>query len=378
MRVLMFVSQFRPVVGGAERQAELLARTLIGQGCHVEVMTIQQDPSHPRVEDTDGLRIHRFPVTDLTKRLWRLGGLGVPNLLVQRAQIRRAVGSLITGFDLLHAHIASPLVAFAQEAAKAAGRPTLCKIACGGRGFDFHALRRGSLLGPRIERGLVGAVDRWIAISREVHDDLSKAGVPDDRIVAIPNGIDVRSVPRPHSEAPARRFLCLGRLKKFDFESLLAAFEELVVEMPDVELRIAGGGDTDAVYDQLVRFPRIGLHTTVVGFSPTAREFAWADALIHPSRAEGMSNVLLEALAAGLPCAASDIAPNREVLGDGAAGLLFPLDDRRALHAVMRALVSDAGQCRRLVAAGREHVRSHFEIGVVAQRYQALYRELVA
>ncbi|MEB2345948.1 MAG: glycosyltransferase family 4 protein [Deltaproteobacteria bacterium] len=378
MRVLMFCSQFRPVIGGAERQAELLARTLIGQGCHVEVLTVQQDPAHPLLEDAEGLRIHRFPMTDLTKRFPGVGGLGVPNLLIERVQLHRAVRRLIQDFDVFHAHIASPLVGFAQEVARAEGRPTICKIACGGRGFDFLALRRGSLLGQRIERNLVEKVDRWIAISREVHEDLSKSGVPDHRVVTIPNGIDVAAAATPRARAPARRFLCLGRLVKFDFESLLGAFQDLLAEAPDAELRIAGGGDVEGLRERLARLPSGARSISAVGFSPTAEEFAWADALIHPSRAEGMSNVLLEALAAGLPCAASDIEPNREVLGEAEAGLLFPLGNRAALHEVMRALASDGALSRRLVAAGHARVRAEYEIGVVAGRYRSLYRELVA
>lgn len=378
MRVLMFCNQFRPVVGGAERQAELLARTLIGQGCHVEVMTVQQASSHPLVEVADGLRVHRFHVTDLTRRLRGLRGLGIPNLLIQRAQVRRAVGKLIGDFDVLHAHIASPLVAVAQDVARAAGRPTICKIACGGQGFDFLAVRRGSLLGPQIERKLVASVDRWVAISQEVYQDLTKAGVPGERVTTIPNGIDISSVATPRAQTPARRFLCLGRLVKFDFDGLLGAFQDLLAEAPDAELRIAGGGDVEGLRARVARFAGVGDRVAVVGFSPTAREFAWADALIHPSRAEGMSNVLLEALAAGLPCAASDIEPNREVLGDAEAGLLFPFGDRHALHAAMRSLATDTSLSPQLVAAGHARVRAHYEIGVVARRYRSLYDDLVA
>jgi hypothetical protein len=61
----------------------------------------------------DGLPVHRFPLTDLTRTLPGIRGLGVPNLWIERAQIRRAVKRLLPGFDLLHAHIASPLAAFA-------------------------------------------------------------------------------------------------------------------------------------------------------------------------------------------------------------------------------------------------------------------------
>lgn len=373
MRVLMFCSQFYPIVGGAERQAELLARTLLTQGCHVEVATVLRDPTHPASEDIRGLRIHRFSLTDLTARLSGVRGLGVPNLLFQRLQIRRALRPLLPDFDILHTHIASPLVAFAQEEAAEQGRPAICKIACGGRGFDFIATRKGSLLGRRIEQRLIARMDRWVAISREVYRDLIEAGVAEERVVMIPNGIDISMAPCPRAQQPARRFLCIGRLVKFDFESLFGAFEDLLAEVPEVELRIAGRGDTEGIGRKLTAYPRLRNRATVVGFSPAAQELAWADALVHPSRAEGMSNILLEAAASGLPCAASDIEPNREVLAEGAAGLLFPLDDRLALFDVLRRLSQESGLGSRLITAAKSQIQEHYEIGVVAKRYQELY-----
>lgn len=377
VRVLMFCSQFRPIIGGAERQAELLARTLLRQGCHVEVLTPRKRPDSPLHEDSDGLVIHRCEVTDLTARFSRVRGLGVPNLLLERGQIRRAVRRLLPEFDLLHAHLASPLVAFAQEEARALGKQALCKIACGGRGFDFIALRRGSLLGPRIERGLVERMDRWVAISDEVRANLQEAGVRSDRITCIPNGIDVAACSTARARSPARRFLLLGRLGKFEIENLLAAFRDLVAEVPDVELRIVGPGDTDSLRQRIEGIPVVAGRVEVVGFSPSASEFARADALVHPSRAEGLSNALLEAMASGLPCAASDIPPNRELLAGGKAGLLFPLGGKEGVHAALRRLALEPGLSSQLATAGRRIVDSCYAIDVVARRYRALYQEMV-
>lgn len=371
----MLCGHFRPVVGGAEWQAELLARALIRQGHDVEVLTPRHDRTWPEREVADGLPIRRFALTDLSRTLPRMRGLGVPNLWIERSQIRRAVSHALPAFDLLHAHLASPIVAFALAPAQARGVPVLCKVACGGSDFDFVSLRAGSLLGPQLVRRLVGGVSRWVAISSEVRVDLRDAGVPDARITSIPNGIDLAQRPLGRDRGPARRFLALGRLSKFDVTTLLTAFDRLAGEVPDVELRIAGRGDAAEAQALLEGLPHARTRTAIVGFSPAAAEMEWADALVHPSRAEGMSNALLEAMCVGLPCVASDIAPNLEVLGD--AALFAPLDDAEALHAGLRRLALEPGLGTRLVAAARRRVEERFSIDAIATRYGALYDELV-
>jgi hypothetical protein len=68
LRVLMFCPQFRPLIGGAERQAEKLAISLAAAGCEVILITPRIDLTSPDVEEIQGVRIERFPMTDLSRR----------------------------------------------------------------------------------------------------------------------------------------------------------------------------------------------------------------------------------------------------------------------------------------------------------------------
>lgn len=379
MRVLMLIANFRPRVGGAEQQAERLARALIARGAHVEILTPRWDPGWPERETPDGLGIRRFRLSDLSARFPRLRGLGVPNLWIQRRQMRQALRIHLSDFDLLHAHIAGPLVAFALGPAHSLAKPVLCKPASSGRGFDFLKLRRASVLGPLLERQVVAGVDGWVAISRGVREDLLRAGVADTRITDIPNGIDPCAFPVPRPRPSARRFLCLGTLYKFDLVTLLEAFDSLAAELPDVALRVAGRGEPelDAAKRRLERLPHACSRTAFVGVSPAVAELEWADALVHPSVIEGMSNTLLEAMCVGVPCVASDIVPNREVLGAGEAGLLVPLHDAAALAHTMRRLALEPALGPRLAASGRRRVETHYELRGIAERYLRLYGELL-
>jgi phosphatidyl-myo-inositol alpha-mannosyltransferase len=375
-RVLMLCGHFRPTVGGAERQAELVARALLAEGYAVEVLTPRLDPALPAVEDLEGLLVHRFPLPILDGRYPRFLGLGPANLWIMRREVARAVREHLPRFDVLHTHVASALVAFGAEAARRLGRPTICKVACGGTDFDFRRLRTSSFFGGWLAESLVRHLDRWIAISEEVRRDLLAEGVPESRIVSIPNLLAGGAAPEPRAPRAIRKLLCMGRLEKFDLTTLVAGFDAACASHPDLRLRIAGRGDVDAATRLVARFPAAAARTEVVGFVPSALEIARADALVHPSYAEGVANSLLEAMSASVPCVASDIPPNREVLDDGAAGVLFGLGDAAGLARELAALAADADRAARIGAAGAARVRARYAPDRVIPRYAELYGEL--
>src|SRR5579872_1060414 len=115
LNVLMFSAQFRPVVGGAERQAEKLAKSLVAQGVRVTVLTPALVQGLPAEEQDEGVTIRRFPLFDICRRLPGVRGLGPLNLLGLRYQLARIVSQHIRGASVLHAHMAGTLTAFAAH-----------------------------------------------------------------------------------------------------------------------------------------------------------------------------------------------------------------------------------------------------------------------
>ena len=374
-RVLMFCNQFRPIVGGAERQAERLSRALLERGAHVVVLTPQLDPAWPEREVFDGLEVRRFPLPDLPKR-FGIRGLGPANLVLQRVWTRRALRQHVGEFDLVHAHLASNLVADIIAPAHAAGKPVLCKVACGGERFDFDKIRGTSLFGGFLVQQLKAGIDCWIAISSEVRADLLAAGVPDTRIASIPNGVEPVEPLTRNVEAPVRRFLYLGRSSKCDLASLIAAFDRLLEHRPDCELRIVGAGAGAAVPPRVADHARAASRTRWDEHLPADEAFEWADALVLPTRAEGISNSLLEAMARGIPAIVSDIPPNREVVEDGLCGLLAPLGDPDGWSRELLRLADEPDLATRLSAAGIARIEQRYAIGRVAEQCLALYARI--
>src|SRR5439155_1139557 len=119
----------------------------------------------------------------------------------------------------------------------------------------------------------------------------------------------------------------------------------------------------------------------VVFVPPTDRPLAFyhlAAAAALPSRIEGLSQTLLEAMALGLPVVASDYGGNRDLVRPEETGLLVPPLDPAAWAGALARLFDDVGLARRLARAGRELVRREFTLERTAARTEAIYREALA
>ena len=102
-----------------------------------------------------------------------------------------------------------------------------------------------------------------------------------------------------------------------------------------------------------------------------------ADVFVLPSLAEGMSNSLLEAMATALPCVASDIGGNQDLLGVSDAGVLIGEATPAAWARELIALINDPDRRARFGANARKRIDEEFALERVVDRYVALYRGLI-
>ena len=105
-------------------------------------------------------------------------------------------------------------------------------------------------------------------------------------------------------------------------------------------------------------------------------EYGRADAFVLPSFTEGHPKALIEAMACGLACVASDCAGNRSLIEDGVTGLLFDARRPAELAAHLERLARDPALAARLGAAARERVVSRYDLGVLVAREIALLRDV--
>lgn len=371
--ILMLISHFPPAVGGTERQARGLAAGLARAGHRVTVLTLARPGAPPR-ETLDGVVIERA-LTGV--------GRGVMFGVTYGVSLLRHLRRLRAGHAILHAHHLYLEAMAAAWAGLRIGLPAIAKIACGGPDGDFARLRRTGLA---VGLPLLRRLRRVVAISGETEAELLAHGFPADRIARIGNGVDpIRFAPAPDPEAARRQaglgpetVLFLGRLDaQKGLDVALHAWARVTARRPGARLVLAGDGAARVALEDQAR--ALGLSETV-RFLGTRSDpetlLRGSQIFLLPSRSEGMSNALLEAMATGLPCVASRIGGNRDLVEHGITGLLTPPGDAAALAEALAALLEDAPLRQRLGTAARAAIIERYAMDRVIRQYRDLYATL--
>ena len=159
---------------------------------------------------------------------------------------------------------------------------------------------------------------------------------------------------------------------------LIAAALAVVRESPATRFVFAGDGESRPVFERQVE--KLGLERNFMFLG--RREdipdvLASCDLAVHPSKAEGLPNAILESMAAGLPVVASRVGGNTELVNDGVTGLLVSPEDSEALSVALLRLLRDPELARQLAAAGRQRATQDFGFERLIREVDELYTELL-
>ncbi|HEY7756190.1 MAG TPA: glycosyltransferase family 4 protein [Actinomycetota bacterium] len=247
----------------------------------------------------------------------------------------------------------------------------------------FHAFAERSRLmelAAPVLRTVHRRIAAPVAVSQAAADFLSRS--IRGAIEIVPNGVDVERFAEPGPPAPGlpegRIVLWVHRLDpQKGFPVVVRAFARVAAELDDVQLVVVGDGrDRDAVGMLSEEDRRRVVMVGAVPHDDLPPYHAAADAFVAPATGqESFGIVLVEAMAAGLPLVATDIAGYREVVRDGVEGLLVPPNDVEALAASLRRVLGDADLASALGRAGRERARA-FSWDVVTPRLEAIYERV--
>lgn len=221
---------------------------------------------------------------------------------------------------------------------------------------------------------------RRLAVSEAARQSVtSRMGEAD--LLIVPNGVDVRRFAgaAPAALGPGRHLLFVGRLEaRKGFPVAVEAFAQLARDYADIRLLVVGdGSQRDAVWKLPAALRSRVVMLGRVEDAALAGIMKAADLYVGPATGgESFGIVLAEAMAAGLPIVASDIAGYRDVARDGVEAILVPPGDAAALARGIRRLLDDPALASALGVRGAERART-FDWDAVTDRIEDVYRDVV-
>ncbi|MBS1113636.1 MAG: glycosyltransferase [Nitrospirae bacterium] len=241
-----------------------------------------------------------------------------------------------------------------------------------------------------INRFLAGLTDKIIAVSETVGRDIIKYdSIPKNKIMVIYNGIETNrflhmsngSAVRTEFKIPSSVSVIgiVGRLvHQKGHKYLLEAMVRIKARFPGSMLLIVGDGPLKGELTAYARDRGLGKDVIFAGSRMDIPDLLSAmDIFVFPSFREGLGNALLEAMAAGKPIIATDVAPMREIINSEEVGILVPPKDSNALASAIEVLMSDRVRAEALGGAARRRALSFFDIKNTIDNYTGLFEDIM-
>ncbi|MFL5460588.1 MAG: glycosyltransferase [Gemmatimonadales bacterium] len=366
MRV-MFLSTSMGM-GGADKQLLSAAQLMHAQGHDVCIVSLTELGPMGLEARSQGIR---------TESLDMRRGVPDPRGLIRLIRLVRAWKPDVLHSHMVHANLMARVVRLFARI------PVVVST--------IHNIYEGGPLWMAAYRISNGLVDHMTIISEAAADRfVNEHIVPRELLTCVPNGVDTE---RFRQVAPGTRealrssigvngrfvWLAVGRFEiAKDYPNMLHAFAQVCQRDSNAVLLLVGHGSLQPETESLAQSLRLGDRIRFLGVRSDVPEvMAAADGYVMSSAWEGMPIALLEAAAAGLPIVATRVGGNHEVVRDGESGFLVPPRDHEALGRAMLLLMEQTPERRRDMGEnGREHVRVHYGLGRVVERWQDLYRQV--
>ncbi len=372
IRVAMLIQEYPPIIGGAEQELAAQARVLSRLGVDVHVLTRRWWPELIPFEQTDSATVYRLPASG-------------PKAIAALQYIFSSVWQAARIWpDVLHAHeLLSPTSA-GILAKWLFRKPLLATVLRGGLLGDVMKIQRGRL-GKLRTRLVLNSVDAFIVISDEIDRELEGLGVPAEKRLFIPNGVDTeRFAPASFEEKQRLRteyglpdgkiVIFTGRLEREkQVDQLLAVWSRLREQVPDAHLVVLGTGSLESG----LRAQGVQQVHFLGGKADVSLYVRAADVFVLPSLTEGLSVSMLEAMACGLPALVTRVGGAADVITHGENGWLIPAGDQEALLQALVRLLMDDGLRRSLGARARACVEERYSVQLVTAQLLEVYGRLL-
>ncbi len=374
MKVAMVVEWFDARAGGVAVHVRQLTEFLMKNGVEVEIITGSWKPEEmPTDAPVHVIKGPKDPFFRLNISPWA------------SKEMRRLIEN--GDFHVIHGHHAfSRMPLSALSIADEMGIRGVLTTHTVSFMPDYEYLWNALSYGYPVYRIMLSKADRVIAVSESARRFISYfTDVPVD---VIPNGVDTarfRALDRDEARemmgfGDEPFYLYVGRLvSKKGLFTLLLAFKDVLREIPDARLRMAGKGRLRPVLKSMCRTLSIEDNVDFLGYVPDNALnplFSSADIFVLPSSfGESFGIVILEAMASGTPVIGTEVGGIEEILGGGRYGVLVPPLDPSALAEAMVSLMEDENRRMVLRRRGLNRVRKEYDWRVVSKKVIEVYEK---
>ncbi|HET9480544.1 MAG TPA: glycosyltransferase [Candidatus Polarisedimenticolia bacterium] len=364
IRVMILIGQLRQ--GGAERQVHELVRRVDRERFEISVVTFEPGGHYQSLIEAAGVRVRV-----LQKAGWR-----------EPAALIRLAGMIRQGrYDLVHAFLFPAYWRAALASRLAGGIPVVAAVRTirVWEGARLRLMDSAALRSARVVLGNAPSVRKHL---------IDTVGLVPERVRVILNGVDTEAF-RPGPCALAEPWAArdagrgplvgfIGSLRQAKDPALFIRIAAAVARRaPSTRFVIVGEGELRVQLE--AQAAGAGLNGSLVFTGPRAdapEVLRALDLLAVTSEREGCCNVILEAMATGVPVCATAVGGNPDLVSQGADGFLFPHGDVDAGAEAIGRLVADAQERRRLSEAALRKARSRFAAATMVRATESLYEEL--
>lgn len=363
--VLLVVDQFSKNLGGGERIVLKLAALLPRYGYRASILTFSADPATPALESAH-CPVYLLPLERTYDSNALKGALALRRFLKQ--QKIQIVQTFFESSDIWAGFVTKSL--------------SDAKLIWSRR--DMGILRgRKHEVAYRLMAGLPDAV---FAVSELVRQHCIEVDhIDPDRVQTVYNGLDLADWDISSQSAhPQDKLLVttIGNIRHVKgHDVFIRAAAAIAPRFPNVHFSIAGGILEPSYFEELqtlVRNLNLGDRFHFAGGITDLRgHLSAADIFVLPSRSEGFSNAIVEAMAASLPVVATNVGGNAEAVQNGVTGLIVPTEDPAALAAAISQLLADPAKAKAMGMAGKQRVAERFTTDAMMMQTTTAYRKLL-
>ncbi len=389
MKILQITPFFYPSIAGMETYALNLSRCLSQRGHQIDVLTVNTENALEEETLYEWVRVYRYKYSLRYRQFY--------TSLQLATEILKA-----KDYDLYHIHLPFPFtLEIAISASKINRIPLIVSYQCEGTqntpGLIYFVMKRlYSLYSEFTRRVTLGYAGKIIFLTQSYAESLRFSKKVRDRIRIVRPGVDIQRFSPLNDGSKLRSeygfssndriVLFVGSLKKShrykNVDNLIKALAFIKTQIEDTKLVIVGSGDLIVELKDLADELHLGNDVIFTGFIPDEQlhsYYAMCDIFVLPSfsETEAFGLVLLEAMASGKTCIASNIPGVRDVIKNGQTGLLIPPGDTKVLSQAIMHLAKDDILRKEMSQNARKDVEN-YTWEKCAEEIESIYREITA